>query len=731
MPFNTTKTIVGGGPKKVLYTLNTVRRIGLTKAAKALHAKNACKACGLGMGGQMGGMTNEIGEFPSVCNKSVQAQSTDIQPAIPEEIFAHTVAELDELSGRELEHLGRLANPLFKRLGADRFEAVSWDFAMSHMAQRFKETDPNRSFFYSSGRSSNEAGFLFQLLARAYGTNNVTNCSYYCHQATSVAMEATIGTGTATVELADLKKSDLVFVIGANPSSNHPRFIHLLKSVRDRGGKVIIINPAKEPGLVKFSVPKSPKSMLKGGDEIASLYLQPAIGTDVALFKGIAKAVIEAGAVDDDFIAQHTSDADAFFADIAALSWQEIENSCGVPKDQIVTAAQLYAKARSAVFAWGMGMTHHVNGVENIEYISNLALLRGMIGRPGAGLLPLRGHSNVQGIGTIGVKPVLAKEITAEIEGKFGVTFPTKKGLDTLATMEQAAAKNIDAALIMGGNLYAATPDSKTAAQSLGNIGFKAFLTTTLNKGHLAGAENGETLILPVTARDEEWEPTTQESMFNFVRLSDGGIKRHNNVRPEVRILSELGTRLLPESPIDFAAYGHHDTIREAIAATIPGMEDLKDIHVAREEFYVRNRIKHAPTFDTASGKAHFAVRAMPSTIGPTDSLPFTLATIRSEGQFNSIIYEEKDSYRQTETRWCVLMSQSDIDRLGLDSQAKVTMRSEQGEMQGLIVYPFDLPAGNVLAYYPEANVLTSHTADPRSKTPSFKSVPVDIFKEG
>lgn len=725
-----TKSVVGGGPKKVLYTLNTVRRIGLTKAAKALNAKNACKACGLGMGGQMGGMTNEIGEFPSVCNKSVQAQSTDIQPAIPEEIFAHTVAELDELSARELEHLGRLANPVFKPLGSNRFQTVDWNFAMSHMAKRFKETDPDRSFFYSSGRSSNEAGFLFQLLARAYGTNNVTNCSYYCHQATSVAMETTIGTGTATVELADLKKSDLVFVIGANPSSNHPRFIHLLKSVRDRGGHVIIINPAKEPGLVKFAVPKSPKSMLKGGDEIASLYLQPRIGKDVALFKGIAKAIVEENAIDEEFIDQYTEDSGDFLADIAKITWQEIEDCCGVPKEQIVQAARLYSNAGSAVFAWGMGMTHHVNGVENIEYISNLALLRGMIGRPGAGLLPLRGHSNVQGIGTIGVKPVLAKEIIAGIESEFGVTFPTKKGLDTLATMEQAAANNIDAALIMGGNLFAATPDSKAASKSLSNIGFKAFLTTTLNKGHLAGAESGETLILPVAARDEEWEPTTQESMFNYIRLSDGGICRHDNVRPEVAILSELGTRLLPESPIDFAAYGRHNTIREAIAATIPGMEELKEIHVAKQEFHIRNRIMHRPVFQTPSGKAQFVVREMPSTDIRTESMAFTLATIRSEGQFNSIIYEEKDSYRQTETRWCVLMNQSDIDKLCLGDKTKVTMRSQSGEMRGLTAYPFDIPAGNILAYYPEANILTSRAIDPRSKTPSFKSVPVEVFKD-
>ncbi len=725
-----TDTVVGGGPKKVLYTLDTVRRIGLSKAAKALHAKNTCKACGLGMGGQMGGMTNEIGEFPAICNKSVQAQLTDIQPAIPEEIFAHSLAELDELSSRELEHMGRLTHPLHKTADSKKFQIVSWDSAMSVMSERLAETEPERSFFYSSGRSSNEAGFLFQLLARAFGTNNVTNCSYYCHQATSVALKSTIGTGTATVELSDLKESDLVFVIGANPSSNHPRFIHLLKSVRDRGGSVIVINPAKEPGLVKFAVPKSPTSMLKGGDEIASLYLQPRIGSDIALFKGLAKALLEENAIDRRFIDRHTEHANEFLAEVASISWQEISDHCGIDRREIVQAAQLYSKAESAVFAWGMGMTHHTNGVENIEYISNLALMRGMIGRPGAGLLPLRGHSNVQGIGTIGVKPVLARDVIAHIETNLGLKLPDSEGMDTLATMQAAASGDIDAAVIMGGNLFAATPDSKAAKKAMGNIGFKAFLTTTLNKGHLAGANGGETVILPVTARDEEWEPTTQESMFNYVRMSDGGIARHANVRPETAILSELGHRLLPDSPIDFPAFGRHSRIRKSIADIIPGMEELKSIDVAKKEFSVRNRIMHEPVFRTLSGKARFVVGAPLPKKARAASFRFTLATIRSEGQFNSIVYEERDSYRQTETRWCVLMNPSDIKEMGFDKGGRATMRTSYGEMTDLTVYPFDVPAGDVLAYYPEANILTSHIIDPRSKTPAFKSIPVEILKE-
>ena len=321
---------IGGGVKKVLYTLQTVQRIGLAKSAKALNSKNACKACAYGMGGQQGGMTNEQGEFPSVCNKSVQAQSTDIQPAIPEEVFQHRLADLDELTPHELEHLGRLAQPLYKPGGEDRYQTIDWEEALSLAADRLRATDPGRSFFYSSGRSSNEAGFLFQLLARAYGTNNVNNCSYYCHQATSVALGSTIGTGTATVELDDLDRCDLIFVIGANPASNHPRFIHKLKACRERGGHVVVINPAREPGLVRFAVPKSPASMLKGGSEIASVFLQPNIGEDIALFKGLAKAVLESEAEDREFLATYVDDVDAFRADIEAMPWELVEQRTGI-----------------------------------------------------------------------------------------------------------------------------------------------------------------------------------------------------------------------------------------------------------------------------------------------------------------------------------------------------------------------------------------------------------------
>lgn len=722
---NNSAPIVGGGVKKVLYTLNTVKRIGLLNSAKALKSNNTCKACGLGMGGQLGGMTNEKKEFPSVCNKSIQAQSTDIQAPIPEEIFQHSLSDFKQLSAKEMETLGRLNTPLFKQADSDRFHAISWEDAFDIAASRFAKCQPDESFFYSSGRSSNEAGFILQLLARLYGTNNVNNCSYYCHQATGVGLANTIGTGTATVELDDLSACDCIFVIGANPSSNHPRFIHQLKKCRDRGGHVIVINPAKEPGLVKFAVPKSPGSMLKGGDWIASEYLQPKIGSDISLLNGIAKALIESGHINHDFIAIYTNAYSHYAETIDKLSWQDIVLNTGIAQESIEKVAAIYAASKHAVFAWGMGITHHQHGVENVESISNLALLRGMVGKPNAGLLPLRGHSNVQGIGTIGVKPVLTDSVFHAIEKHFHVTLPTKKGKDTLACLHDAYAGKVHAALIMGGNLYEATPNSQWAKQAFNRINFKLFLTTTLNKGHIA-AEQGESLVLPVTARDEEWQATTQESMFNFVRLSDGGIKRLDNVKPESHILCELAKRILADCPIDFDQFKNHTTIREAIANIIPGMEQLKDIHIAKKEFHIHNRLLHKPHFKTSDGKANF-ISVSQKTENHAKDFPFQLMSIRSEGQFNSIIYEENDSYRGTHERWCVLMNIEDIDSLGIKAGDTVTIESAYGEMKQVITYAFDVPAGNVMAYYPEANVLIGLENDPRSKTPAFKNVAVNI----
>lgn len=723
MTIDETRRTVGGGARKLLYTVDTIRRIGVGKAAKALTAKNTCKACAYGMGGQNGGMTNELGEFPSVCNKSVQAQSTDIQPGIPHQAFEHPLTDLQQLSGREMEKLGRLDTPLYKAAGDDRYRPVDWDFAIAHAAARLRAVTPSRSFFYSSGRSSNEAGFVFQLLARAFGTNNVNNCSYYCHQATSEGLATTIGKSTSTVELADLTGADCIFVIGANPSSNHPRFIHMLKGVRDRGGDVIVINPAREPGLVRFAVPKSPGSMLTGGTEIASDYLQPRIGTDIALLKGLMKAVLEMGAEDRAFLHDHTTAFHDLRADLEQLSWERITAICGVSRLDIERVAARYAERHNVVFAWGMGMTHHLHGVENVEAIADLALLRGMAGKRFAGLLPLRGHSNVQGIGTIGVKPVVSSQVFEAMEKTFGIQLPREHGFDTMAALQAAEKGEIDAAVIMGGNLWGATPDTAFASRAMQAIGFKLFLTTTLNRGHVHGLGEGESLVLPVTARDEEWSPTTQESMFNFIRLSDGGITRLATVRPETVILCDLARQLLPDSPIPFERFKEHREVRAAIAKIVPGLEQLASIDVAKREFHIAQRVLHTPEFGTPDGKARFVV--VPTPEPPAELM---LATVRSEGQFNTIIYEEHDSYRKNAGRDAVFLNRADMTEFGLVEGDAVTLASDAGRYTGRAM-GFDLPRGSALAYFPEANVLCGTAVDPRSRTPAFKSVPVRVVR--
>lgn len=719
--------IVGGGFKKILYTLATARKVGLARAGKALKSRNTCKACGLGMGGQLGGMTNEAGEFPSVCNKSIQAQSTDMQPAIPVEVFAHPLTDFAELSARELEHLGRLGTPLHKAENSDRLMPIEWDEALAMCAQRLRSAQPDRTFFYSSGRSSNEAGFVFQLLARCFGTNHVSNCSFYCHQATGVALGKTIGTGTATVELADLDLADMIFVIGANPASNHPRFIHRLKACRDRGGQVVVINPARENGLVRFAVPKSARSLLAGGTDIASHYLQPNIGSDIALLNGLAKAVIEAGDEDASYLEHHCENAPALIRYLKQLRWSDIETETGLEEAQLRTVAAAYGKADNVIFAWGMGVTHHLHGVKNVEAISNLALLRGMVGRRGGGLLPLRGHSNVQGIGSIGVKPVLADDVLERMQAHFGVTFPGKRGYDTMAAMQAASRGEMDVAVLLGGNLLSANPDTPWAQDALNRVATRIALTTTINRSHVTAARDGELIVLPVTARDEEWEPTTQESMFNFVRLSDGQITRHPCVRPEVTILADIASQLLTDCPIDFEVFKKHRRVRQSIAAIVPGFEELADIDVARKEFHVRRRLMHTPQFNTPSGKARLSVVQRPAHSPRSDEHPFRLTTVRSEGQFNSIVYEEHDSYRGASTRWCVLMSREDAQELGLSEGDLVTLESATGQMRDVSVVYYALPPGNLMAYYPEANVLTSTDVDPESFTPSFKNTSVSV----
>ncbi|MFP6611346.1 MAG: molybdopterin-dependent oxidoreductase, partial [Pirellulales bacterium] len=521
----------GGGWPAIRYALRKARQAGgYFKFYKALRSRNACKTCAVGMGGQRGGMVNEAGRFPEVCKKAMQAMAADMQDGIQSEFWSHhSIEQLKLLSPRELEASGRLTEPLLYERGEDFYRPITWDEALKRIASKLKALSADETFWYFSGRSSNEAGFLLQLFARLYGTNNVNNCSYYCHQASGVGLTSVTGSGTATILLDDIEQADLVFLIGGNPASNHPRLMTTLMHVRRRGGRVIVVNPVVETGLVNFKVPSSIRSLLLG-TKIATDYYQPHIGGDLAMLTGIAKRIEEMGAVDHHMLENHCEGWPELSDRLQAFGWDEICAKSGLAKSDIDRLAEAYAAAKNAVFCWTMGITHHAHGVQNVQAIAALALMRGMVGRPNAGLLPIRGHSNVQGIGSVGVTPKLKDAIFDRLQTHFGIELPTSPGLDTLDCVERAAAGQLKFGFCLGGNLYGSNPDAAYAAQALSQLNTLVYLSTTLNTGH-AHAVADETIILPVLARDEEPQSTTQESMFNFVRLSDGGPRRHQGPR--------------------------------------------------------------------------------------------------------------------------------------------------------------------------------------------------------
>lgn len=489
-----TPDLGGGLPVIEYWAKHTLSPEG-PKLWKTLLHHSACLSCSWGTGGQKGGFTNEAGEKLQRCMKSVEAISAEIQPPVPLQFFeTHSIADLQQLSSLEADRLGRWSFPVIRRAGQNYYERISWEEIYRIATEAFHKP-PERVASYSSGRGSNEAAFLLQLMLRTLGSNNLADCSDLCHAPSTTALQDMLGTKTSVVSLESLKQSDCVVLAGANSAYNHPRLMNELIKLRDRGGRVIVINPVMEIGLVKFGSPAFPVKSLVPGSEIASLYLQPIPGSDVALFIGIQKALIEQGLVNYTFLQDHTEGWEAVLHQAQSLDWETITTICGVCQTDIETAAKIIGTSKGVVFGWAMGITQHSNGVDNVYSIANTALISGQIAKMGAGVMPVRGHSNVQGFGSMGVTVKLKEEIKQAIEQLLGRPLQLPKGYHTRDLIEAADAGKIDSLICVGGNLYGANPDSTQAKRALGKIDTIIYLATKPNIGHFNGLAKTNTII--------------------------------------------------------------------------------------------------------------------------------------------------------------------------------------------------------------------------------------------
>ena len=729
---------MGGGLPVIQYWAEHTLSPEGPKLWQTLMHKSACLSCAWGTGGQKGGFTNEVGEKIQRCMKSVEAISAELQPAVSDRV-QQSITKLQQLTSLEADRLGRWSHPLILRAGSSHYERISWHEVFSIVEAAFRKP-AERVASYSSGRSSNEAAFLLQLVMRALGSNNLADCSDLCHAPSTVGLKQMFGSGTSMVSLENLKQADCVVLVGSNAPANHPRLMNELIELRDRGGKVIVINPMKEVGLVKFASPAFPIKSLFTGSEIASLYLQPIPGSDVALFVGIQKALVENNLVQWDYLKAHTENWEAVIEQARSTSWDTIVATCGVSQPEIEVAAQMIAASQGVVFAWAMGVTQQANGVDNIYSIANTALLTGNAGKPGAGMMPIRGHSNVQGFGSMGVTVRLKQEIQQALEKLLGRSLSRVQGYDTRALIEAADAGKVDTLLCVGGNLYAANPDLNQAKRALGNIETIVYLATKPNLGHFHGLAKQNTLIIPVFNRFENPHKTTTESGNNFVRLNDEGKTHLQNADliSEVEFLTEIAHRIQGDAPVNWRKLQDTQYVRQLIAQTIPGYEQIGNIDATKEEFTIGRRIFTAPKFATPSGKAKLFATPLPTLELPqlkdfdlpasTQGIVVALMTGRSYSQHNTVVYKAGDHYRGMPHRNCILMNPLDAAQAGLKEHQRVTVQGDAGKLDQVEVIYGDVRLGAALMFYPEVNVIFKAKIDDRCGTPAFKRVPVAVY---
>jgi molybdopterin-dependent oxidoreductase alpha subunit len=666
----------------------------------------------------------------------------------PDFFAAHTVAELSSWSDYELEFAGRLTHPMAYDRASDTYRPISWEAAYTRIGEAMRRLpDPNMAEFYTSGRASNEAAFLFQIFAREFGTNNFPDCSNMCHEATSVGLPQAIGIGKGTVSLDDFEHAELIIDIGHNPGTNHPRMMGTLHEASRRGVPILAFNPLKERALERFADPQDPVEMgTFSSTRIASNYYMVKVGGDGAALKGVMKAVLEieaatGRALDHDFIAQHTNGFDALAADLRATNWNDIEDASGLTRADLTRVAEAYVKSNATIVAYGMGVTQHPKGTQTVQQMANLLLLRGNFGKPGAGICPVRGHSNVQGDRTVGITEKPTPELIDGIERAFGFRPPLHHGHDAVATMEAMVEGRSKVLFCLGGNLAIALSDPEACAAGMRNLDLCVHMNTKLNRSHLLIGK--ESIILPVLGRTEidlqasgEQAVTVEDSM-SMVHASRGKLKpASEHLRSEPAIVAGMAAATLPNSKV---AWMHlvddYDRIRNKIEIVFPEFknynEGIRDPGGFRLPIGPADRV-----WKTASGKAEFLVlQGLEVDLPVSGAEVLRLTTLRSHDQYNTTIYGLDDRYRGVFGRRDVLfMNEKDLEARGLEHGDLVVVETaipDSGERKlALTVLRHDIARGSVGAYYPEANGLVPlDFRDKESGTPSYKSVPVRVRK--
>ena len=663
----------------------------------------------------------------------------------------HSVSELKTWDDYHLEDEGRLVEPMRYNPETDHYEPISWDAALDFIADELKAL-PSRddAIFYTSGKASNESAYIYQLMARLYGTNNMPDCSNMCHEASGVGLGAALGTGKGSVQLEDFEKAEAIFIFGQNPGTNHPRMLGVLREAAERGADIVSFNPLKERGLEKFQDPQKPWEMMSNGSHrISNHYFCPKLGGDMAAVRGMAKALFEREAagetvLDHEFLATHTAFLEDYRARVTATEWATLEAQSGLTRAEMEEAAAIYARSKATICCWAMGITQHKHSVITVREIVNLLMLCGNIGKPGAGTSPVRGHSNVQGDRTMGVFEKPSKTLLDSLEAKYGRPMPREWGVDSVGAV--ALMRDNPGKIFIGlaGNFTRAISDSVVTEQAMSNCRLTAFISTKLNRSHLVHGD--EALILPCLGRAEidrnaagKSQLITVEDSMSMVHGSAGISKPSTDtLRSEIAILTGIAERLVGSEAVDWKSLREdYDLIRDHVSEVIPGFEDFNNRVRQHRGFWLGNPIAQL-TFKTESGKAEFSDAELPEEVMHQQMQSrdgwLTLQTMRSHDQYNTTIYGYDDRYRGISNgRQVIFLNKDDISRLGFKDGQMVNLVGESDDgvsrrADGFKIVAYDTPTGCAAAYYPETNPLIplSHHGD-FSHTPASKSIAIRL----